>query len=337
MKKNGIIIIVLAVSAVLLLLANLFWGAISIPTADVTSALTGGDCDDAIRYIILESRLPQALTALIAGAALSASGLMLQTISRNPLAGPSILGITSGASLGVALVLLFFGGWIGVAGSDFGGNIAIMIGALLGSCIIMALLILLSLRVKNNLILLIAGMMTGYFANSVVTLLSSLSTEQSIQSYVMWGMGNFSSVSLERLPWFVVISLIGLVIAMLLAKPLNLLLLGDNYAKNLGVNVLRVRNWLLIATGLLSSIVTACCGPIGFVGLAMPHIARLLTRTDNHLVLMPATMLCGSILTLLCNLISVIPEGQIIPINALTPIAGVPVVLYVILKRRRSA
>ncbi len=337
MKKNGIIIIVLAVSAVLLLLANLFWGAVSIPMADVISALTGGECDDALRYIILESRLPQALTALIAGAALSASGLMLQTIFRNPLAGPSILGITSGASLGVALVLLLFGGWIGVAGSDFGGNIAIMIGALLGSSIIMALLILLSLRVKNNLILLIAGMMTGYFANSVVTLLSSLSTEQGIQSYVMWGMGNFSSVSLERLPWFVAISVIGLVIAMLLAKPLNLLLLGDNYAKNLGVNVLRVRNWLLVATGLLASIVTACCGPIGFVGLAMPHIARLLTRTDNHLVLMPATMLCGSILTLLCNLVSVIPEGQIIPINALTPIAGVPVVLYVILKKRRSA
>lgn len=337
MKKNGIIIIVLAVSAVLLLLANLFWGAVSIPMADVISALTGGECDDALRYIILESRLPQALTALIAGAALSASGLMLQTIFRNPLAGPSILGITSGASLGVALVLLLFGGWIGVAGSDFGGNIAIMIGALLGSSIIMALLILLSLRVKNNLILLIAGMMTGYFANSVVTLLSSLSTEQGIQSYVMWGMGNFSSVSLERLPWFVAISVIGLVIAMLLAKPLNLLLLGDNYAKNLGVNVLRVRNWLLVATGLLASIVTACCGPIGFVGLAMPHIARLLTRTDNHLVLMPATMLCGSILTLLCNLVSVMPEGQIIPINALTPIAGVPVVLYVILKKRRSS
>lgn len=335
MKNKGIIIIILGIAAVLLLLANLFWGAVSIPMADVISALTGGECDDALRYIILESRLPQALTALIAGAALSASGLMLQTIFRNPLAGPSILGITSGASLGVALVLLLFGGWIGVAGSDFGGNIAIMIGALLGSSIIMALLILLSLRVKNNLILLIAGMMTGYFANSVVTLFSSLSTEQGIQSYVMWGMGNFSSVSLERLPWFVAISVIGLVIAMLLAKPLNLLLLGDNYAKNLGVNVLRVRNWLLVATGLLASIVTACCGPIGFVGLAMPHIARLLTRTDNHLVLMPATMLCGSILTLLCNLVSVIPEGQIIPINALTPIAGVPVVLYVILKKRK--
>ncbi|MGN0237314.1 MAG: FecCD family ABC transporter permease [Lepagella sp.] len=337
MKKKGIIIIILGIATVLLLLANLFWGAISIPMADVISALTGGECDEALRYIILESRLPQALTALIAGAALSASGLMLQTIFRNPLAGPSILGITSGASLGVALVLLLFGGWIGIAGSDFGGNIAIMIGALLGSSIIMALLILLSLRVKNNLILLIAGMMTGYFANSVVTLLSSLSTEQGIQSYVMWGMGNFSSVSLERLPWFVAISLVGLVIAMLLAKPLNLLLLGDNYAKNLGVNVLRVRNWLLVATGLLASIVTACCGPIGFVGLAMPHIARLLTRTDNHLVLMPATMLSGSILTLLCNLVSVMPEGQIIPINALTPIAGVPVVLYVILKKRRSA
>lgn len=326
---------ILLVAATLLLIAgNLFFGAIHIPPADVVSALTGDAGDGPIRFIVLESRLPQALTALLAGAALASSGLMLQTVFRNPLAGPSILGITSGASLGVALVLLMFGGVISVGFESLGGGVAVTAGALAGSFVVMLLLIALSARIRNNLTLLITGMMAGYLASSLVTLLSSISTAQSIRSYVVWGMGTFSGVSMSQMPWFALLVSVGLLMSMLLAKPLNLLLLGDSYAANLGVDVRRVRHILLLATGLLSAVVTACCGPIGFIGLAMPHIARMLFRTDNHLVLMPATMLCGGILALLCNLLSVLPDGNVIPVNALTPIAGVPVVIYVILKAR---
>lgn len=326
---------ILLVAATLLLIAgNLFFGAIHIPPADVVTALTGDAGDGPIRFIVLESRLPQALTALLAGAALASSGLMLQTVFRNPLAGPSILGITSGASLGVALVLLMFGGVISVGFESLGGGVAVTAGGLAGSFAVMLLLIALSARIRNNLTLLITGMMAGYLASSLVTLLSSISTAQSIRSYVVWGMGTFSGVSMSQMPWFALLVSVGLLMSMLLAKPLNLLLLGDSYAANLGVDVRRVRHILLLATGLLSAVVTACCGPIGFIGLAMPHIARMLFRTDNHLVLMPATMLCGGILALLCNLLSVLPDGNVIPVNALTPIAGVPVVIYVILKAR---
>lgn len=324
----------LAAATLLLLLANLFFGAIHIPMPEVASILTGKDSDESLRFIVLESRLPQAMTALLAGGALACAGLMLQTVFRNPLAGPSILGITSGASLGVALVMLIFGGVVSLGTENFGGGVAITSGALAGSFMVMGILIVLSSRIRNNLTLLITGMMAGYLTSSLVTLLSSLSTAQGLQSYVMWGMGTFSGVSLNSMPWFAGLIIIGLLLSALLAKPLNLLLLGDNYAANLGVNVNKVRHHLLIATGLLSAIVTAFCGPIGFIGLAMPHIARLIFRTDNHLVLMPATMLCGSALALACNLLSVLPESNVIPINALTPVAGVPVVIYVILKGR---
>lgn len=328
-------IIILATLTLALMCANIFFGAIDIPADDVWGILSGNTHgDEALEYIVLGSRVPQAVTALLAGAGLAASGLMLQTVFRNPLAGPSILGITSGASLGVALVILFFGGMISIGAESLGGNIAVTVGALAGSFTVMGMLIMLSARIRSNLTLLIAGMMTGYLASSLVTLLSSLSTAEGIQNFVMWGMGTFSGVSADRLPWFALLSAIGLLMSMLLAKPLNLLLLGDSYAANLGVDVTRVRRMLLIATGLLSAVITACCGPIGFIGLAMPHIARIIFRTDDHLLLMPATMLCGAILALGCNLISVLPDGNIIPINALTPLAGVPVVLYVILKKK---
>ncbi len=328
-------LILLALLTFSLLLANIFFGAIDIPFSDVWAILIGSDNgSEALNYIVLGSRLPQALTAILSGAALAASGLMLQTLFRNPLAGPSILGITSGASLGVAIVLLFFGGMITIGSESLGGNIAVTVGALIGSFLIMGMLMGLSARIRGNLTLLITGMMTGYLASSLVSLLSSIATAQGIQSYVMWGMGTFAGVSAEKLPWFSILTIIGLIMSMLLAKPLNLLLLGDNYAANLGVNVHKVRYMLLITTGLLSAVVTAFCGPIGFIGLAMPHIARLLFRTDDHLLLMPATMLCGAILALACNLASVMRDGNVIPINALTPLAGVPVVLYVILKKK---
>lgn len=328
--------IILSILTVLLLVANVFFGAIHIPASEVAEILGGGmNMDNPLGYIVVGSRIPQALTALLAGAGLAVTGLMLQTAFRNPLAGPSILGISSGASLGVALVMLFFGGTITLGTLSVGGYTAVIAGALAGSLAVMALLIAFSARVKGELMLLIIGIMTGYLTSSLVTLLSSLSSAEGVRGYVMWGMGNFSGVSLAQLPWFASITLAALLCSVLLAKPLNILLLGDNYARNLGVRVGAVKNMLLLVTGVLTAVITAYCGPVAFIGLAIPHVARMIWRTDNHWVLIPGTMLCGAVVALGCNLISVLPEGNIIPINALTPLVGVPVIIYVIVKRSR--
>lgn len=321
-------------TAVLFIL-NIFFGAVHIDASVVLDILTGYGIDgDPLNFIILESRLPQAITALLAGAALGVSGLLLQTAFRNPLAGPSVLGISSGASLGVALVILFMGGQIAIAGYEIAGNAAIIAAALAGSLAIMALLMFFSMRLRSELMLLVVGMMTGYLTSSVVTLLSSLSTAQGVHGYVMWGMGTFGAVSSARIPVFTLLVAVGLILSLLLAKPLNLLLLGDNYARNLGVRVHRVRNLLLLVTGVLTAIVTAYCGPVAFIGLAMPHVARMIMRTDNHWILIPATMLSGAAVALGCNVLSVLPDSTVIPVNALTPVVGVPVILYVIFCRK---
>ena len=318
-----------------LFLANIFFGAVHIDAGEVIEALKGdGNGNEVIRFIVVGSRFPQAVTAMLAGAGLGVAGLLLQTGFRNPLAGPSVLGISSGASLGVALVMLLFGGTISIGEFSWGGYVAIVAGAIFGSMLIMGILIALSSIVRDNLMLLIAGIMTGYLTSSVVTLLSSMSSAIGIQGYVMWGMGSFSDVSLTQLPWFSMIVALGLVMAMTLAKPLNILLLGDNYARNLGINVTRVRNMMLISTGVLTGVVTAYCGPVAFVGMAIPHVSRIYFRTDNHWVLIPATMLTGAIMTLACNAASTVPENFVIPINALTSLIGVPIILAVILRRK---
>ncbi len=327
--------LLLGLLTAVLFILNIFFGAVHIDASVVLDILTGyGIDDDPLNFIILESRLPQAITALLAGAALGVSGLLLQTAFRNPLAGPSVLGISSGASLGVALVILFMGGQIAIAGYEIAGNAAIIAAALAGSLAIMALLMFFSMRLRSELMLLVVGMMTGYLTSSVVTLLSSLSTAQGVHGYVMWGMGTFGAVSSARIPVFTLLVAVGLILSLLLAKPLNLLLLGDNYARNLGVRVHRVRNLLLLVTGVLTAIVTAYCGPVAFIGLAMPHVARMIMRTDNHWILIPATMLSGAAVALGCNVLSVLPDSTVIPVNALTPVVGVPVILYVIFCRK---
>ena len=327
--------LLLGLLTAVLFILNIFFGAVHIDASVVLDILTGyGIDDDPLNFIILESRLPQAITALLAGAALGVSGLLLQTAFRNPLAGPSVLGISSGASLGVALVILFMGGQIAIAGYEIAGNAAIIAAALAGSLAIMALLMFFSMRLRSELMLLVVGMMTGYLTSSVVTLLSSLSTAQGVHGYVMWGMGTFGAVSSARIPVFTLLVAVGLILSLLLAKPLNLLLLGDNYARNLGVRVHRVRNLLLLVTGVLTAIVTAYCGPVAFIGLAMPHVARMIMRTDNHWILIPATMLSGAAVALGCNVLSVLPDSTVIPVNALTPVVSVPVILYVIFSRK---
>ncbi|MBD5274012.1 MAG: iron ABC transporter permease [Bacteroides sp.] len=327
-------LILILLGAVLFLL-NLFTGSVSIPAGDVIDILFHGDINNGpMDFIILGSRLPQALTALLAGSALTVAGLLLQTAFRNPLAGPSILGITSGAGLGVALVMLLLGGTISFAGFSAGGYVAVLIGALAGSLAVMALLLLFSVWLKSDLMLLIAGIMTGYLTSSVVTLLNYLSSAEGIQSFTMWGMGSFGSVSRDQLPVFSIAIGIGLLLSILLVKPLNIILLGENYARNLGISMQWVRNMLLVATGVLTSVVTAFCGPIGFIGLAVPHISRMIFRTSDHRVMIPGCILAGAVTGLLCNLLCILPRDMILPLNGVTPLIGVPVILYVIFKKR---
>ena len=320
---------------VILFILNLVMGSIRIPVSAVFSILLGDESPKASwRFIVLESRLPQAITAVLCGGALAVSGLMLQTAFRNPLAGPSIFGINSGAGLGVALVMLLLGGSISAGSVSISGFVAILIAAFIGAMAVMAIIFFFSSIVRNNVMLLIIGIMIGYISNSAISLLNFFATDEGVKSYMVWGMGSFGGVSMKTMPVFASVSILGLIGALLLIKPLNALMLGDRYAENLGINILRTRNWLLIVTGLLTAITTAFCGPVAFIGLAVPHIARLILTTDNHRVLLPATILCGAVIALVCNLICFLPgENGVIPLNAVTPIMGAPVIIYVIAKK----
>ena len=311
-------------------------GSVSIPVSETFRILIGEESvKPSWQYIVIESRLPQAVTAMLCGASLAVCGLILQTAFRNPLAGPSIFGVNSGAGLGVALVMLFFGGSVSAGTVSIGGFMAVLLAAFAGAMGVMALIFFFSTLVRSHVMLLIVGIMIGYMAGSAISLLNFFATDEGVKSYMVWGMGSFGGVSLKMLPTFSVITLITLAVSLALVKPLNALVLGDRYAENLGVNIIRVRNWLLLVTGVLTAVITAFCGPVAFIGLAVPHIARLVLGTDNHRVLLPATILTGSAVALLCNILTVLPgEGGIIPLNAITPLIGAPVVIYVILSRR---
>lgn len=322
---------------VILFMGNLFIGSVSIPWQEVLSLLAGQEASKASwSFILWESRLPQALTAMLTGASLAVCGLLLQTAFRNPLAGPSILGINSGASLGVALVMLAFGGSLAAGGLNLSGFLSVLAGAFVGAMAIMALILFFSTLIRSNVMLLITGIMIGYIASSVIALLNFFATAEGVQSYLIWGMGNFGGVSMQQMPAFASVTLLGLLGALLLIKPLNALLLGDRYAENLGINIRAVRNWLLVITGLLTAVTTAFCGPVSFIGLAVPHMARMLLGTSNHHSLMPVTILCGAVVALLCNLLCVLPgESGIIPLNAVTPVIGAPVIIYVIISQHK--
>ncbi len=336
MSRGLLYCIGLGALIVVLFVLNLLLGSVSIPPEDVFRILIGDKGVKASwQFIILQSRLPQAMTATFCGAALAVSGLLLQTAFRNPLAGPSVFGINSGAGLGVALVMLLLGGGLSVGSLQFSGFAAILLAAFVGAMTVMGIIFFFSTLVRNSVMLLIIGIMIGYISNSAISLLNFFATDEGVKSYMVWGMGSFGGVSMSVMPVFVTVSVAGLFGAMLLIKPLNALMLGDQYAENLGVNILRVRNWLLIVTGVLSAITTAFCGPVAFIGLAVPHIARLLLTTDNHRQLLPATLLCGSVVALVCNLICYLPgESGVIPLNAVTPLIGAPVIIYVIARRR---
>ena len=331
--KNKVTLLLVAVIGLVAL--NIFEGSIHIPAGDVLDILLGrGEgLKPSWRYIVLESRLPQAVTALCSGAALAVSGLLLQTAFRNPLADPSIFGISSGAGLGVALVMLLLGGSLSLGSLQFTGFIAVIVAAFVGAMAVTAVILFFSTIVRSNVMLLIIGIMTGYLTSSAITLLNFFATDEGVKSYMVWGMGSFGGVTLSHLPLFVGVSMLGILGALLLIKPLNALMLGDRYAENLGISIRRTRHILLIVTGILTAITTAFCGPIAFIGLAVPHIARMLFPTDDHRTLLPATLLCGSAIALLCNFICFLPGvGGIIPLGAVTPLMGAPVIIYVIVK-----
>ena len=337
-----------AIAIIILFFANLAWGSVSIPWQEVVAILAGnqGDEADSFRYIVMESRLPAAITALLSGAALATSGLLLQTAFRNPLAGPDVFGISSGAGLSVAIVMLAFGGnialddlgvgFLGDAGNyAIGGFLAILIAAFAGAMLVMGIITFFSAIVRSHTVLLIIGLMVGYLASSAISLLNFFSTAEGVKSYMVWGMGSFGNVSAAQVLWFIPLALIALIASLLLVKPLNAMLLGDQYAGNLGFNIRRLRIILLLITGFLTAVVTAFCGPIAFIGLATPHIARLLIGTENHRRLLPVTMLLGSVLALLCNLFCTLPSGGgIIPLNAVTPLFGAPIIIYVLVKKK---
>lgn len=337
MTRNNAIVLcsALSFSICLLLMLNLLVGSVAIPAHEVLAILSGQDVGKpSWQFIILQSRLPQALTALLCGAALSTSGLLLQTSFQNPLAGPSIFGINSGAALGVALVMLLLGGSVSTALFSVGGAWAVLLAAFVGAMAVTGIIFMFAQWVKSSVMLLIIGMMIGYLASSAIALLNFFATQEGVKSFTMWGMGNFGGVSLSQLPMFTCAIVVGLVGSVLLIKPLNALLLGETYARNLGVNVRAVRSWLLVITGWLTAVTTAYCGPVAFIGLAVPHLARLVMGTDNHLQLLPVTMVMGASTALLCQLVCVLPGSQgILPLNAVTPLIGAPVIIYIIWKR----
>lgn len=333
-RRQLFVLIALTLLMVLLVPLCLLVGAVDIPFAGVAGALVDSpDIPETWRVIVVEARLPMALTAMMAGAALSVAGLLMQTVFDNPLAGPSILGVSTGASLGVAIVMLAAGGAIA---SSLGNYIATISGALAGAITVLVVLLLMSHVVKSTAMLLIVGILTGYLASSAISLLNFFATQEGVHSFVIWGMGSFSGVTLDRLGVLAGVVVVLLLLSMLMVKPLDALLLGSRYARSLGVDVIVTRNRLLFLSGALTAVVTAFCGPIGFIGLVVPHIARMAVATSRHAVLLPATALSGAVLAMGCALVSVLPGSiGVIPVNAITPVVGVPVIIYVIVARKK--
>ena len=316
---------------------NLFVGSVTIPFADLFNLFFGSETNPTVSTIVFDYRLPQAVTALFAGAALSVAGLLMQTLFRNPLADPSMLGISSGAGLGVAITILLTGILGGSALSTMGiwSNLGVSLAAFVGATLVLMLILGFSSRVRNMTTLIIIGLMVSYLAGSLTDIMKFFSMKEDIHAFVIWGMGSFSAVGTSKLTFFSISIIIGLFASLFMSKNLNIILLGDLYAENLGVNVKRNNLFIILVSGYLTAIVTAYCGPIAFLGLAIPHLTRFIFKTSDHRILVPAVMLIGMVVSLLCNLVARIPgfEGNL-PINAVTAFIGAPIVIWVILRKR---
>ena len=327
---------IITVLLVLLFAANIFFGSIDIPFADVWGVMTGNAGEGNMWHtVVMEIRLPQAITALLAGAAISVAGLLLQTIFNNPLAGPEVLGINSGAGLGVALVMLVSQSSAVAVSMGINGYITILVGAFIGALLVMVVILLLSSFLRNRLYLLVAGVAISYLVSSAISVLNYFATSEGVHSFIVWGMGSLGAVSMEYIPYFSVTVVLLLFVAVMMIKPLNVLLLGDAYAANLGINIIGSRIVVLAVAGMLTAVVTAFCGPVPFIGLAVPHIARLVLNSENHRMVLPFSILLGGVMLLLCNLICQLPgESGLMPLGAITPLLGAPVIIYVIVKGR---
>lgn len=320
-SRSVLLFTALAALTLFLFLLDLAVGAVAVPLGDVWAALTGGDCPRTTAKIVLNIRLIKAVVALLAGAALSVSGLQMQTLFRNPLAGPYVLGISSGASLGVALVVLAgVGSSIGIAGA-----------AWLGAAVVLLVIAAVGHRIKDIMVILILGMMFSSGVSAVVQILQYLSKEEALKAFVIWTMGSLGDVTVPQLAILLPSVIVGLLLAVWTIKPLNLLLFGEEYAVTMGLNIRRSRGLLFLSTTLLAGTVTAFCGPIGFIGLAMPHVARMLFREADHRVLLPGTLLSGAAVLLLCDIVS---KMFTLPVNAITALLGIPIVVWVVLRNK---
>ena len=337
MKDRTILcFILLSLLLVILFVASLLLGSVSLQVKEVLGVILGQEVDPQTRILVTHFRLPKAITALIVGAALSASGLQMQTLFRNPLAGPYVLGISLGASLGVSLFLLG-APLLGVSvASETLRNIGVVGSAWIGAALILAVIMAVSVRLKDIMAILILGMMFGSAASAIVQILQYLSPDSALKSFVVWTMGSLSGVSLQQLGLMSGIVVAGLALSIYLIKPLNLLLLGENYARTMGLNIRWIRFLLFASTTLLAGTVTAFCGPIGFIGIAVPHVARMLTGNADHRVLMPASMLMGSVTMLLCDIIAQLPGHEmVLPVNTITALLGIPIIVLVIVRNRK--
>ena len=337
MKDRTILcFILLSLLLVILFVASLLLGSVSLQVKEVLGVILGQEVDPQTRILVTHFRLPKAITALVVGAALSASGLQMQTLFRNPLAGPYVLGISSGASLGVSLFLLG-APLLGVSvASETLRNIGVVGSAWIGAALILAVIMAVSVRLKDIMAILILGMMFGSAASAIVQILQYLSPDSALKSFVVWTMGSLSGVSLQQLGLMSGIVVAGLALSIYLIKPLNLLLLGENYARTMGLNIRWIRFLLFASTTLLAGTVTAFCGPIGFIGIAVPHVARMLTGNADHRVLMPASMLMGSVTMLLCDIIAQLPGHEmVLPVNTITALLGIPIIVLVIVRNRK--
>jgi iron complex transport system permease protein len=338
-KKNKYIIAGLMLAFIVLFCLDILLGSVRIPLDEVVKIIFGSSSSNNTWItIITEFRIPKAITAVLAGSALSVCGLLMQTYFRNPLADPFVLGISSGASLGVAFVVLTAGS-LGVNLYFLGNivsNLSVTVAASLGASVILLIITIVARRINNNVTLLILGLMLGYIINSIENILKYFSTMESLQGYVIWGMGNLGNVVWNDLYFIIPIILAGLVFSFMMSKKMNLLLLGENYAASMGVNIKTIRLSIIITGGILGGVITAFCGPVAFIGIAVPHLTRNLLNEFDHKVLIPSVALAGSILTLACDIISQLPgNNQTIPISAVTSLVGAPVVIWIVLKQRR--
>ena len=335
-KRHQILFISLSLLLVLTLLLNISFGQVSIPIKEVVKSILGSSVEkETWEYIIINYRLPKAITAILVGISLSVSGLLMQTFFRNPLAGPYVLGLTSGSSLGVAFVVLGSSFLPAVIAQFFISSYGIILASCVGSLFVLLLIVLVSKYLRDVMSILIVGLMFSSFTSAIVNILTYFSTAEQLQKYTFWSMGNIGNISWQNIGFLSIAIFIGTLLSIVSLKPLDALLLGENYAKSMGLNFKKTQNIIILSTSILTGSITAFVGPIAFIGLAVPHLAKLLFQTSNHKTLFIGTILIGSIIMLLCDLISQMPMSDVtLPINAITSLVGAPIVIWLIIKRK---